>query len=192
MESACYFQREAPIVLELACGKGEYTLGLATLMPERNYLGVDVKGNRIWRGAGLAWNKQMANVGFLRTPIEQLPCFFEKDEVSEIWITFPDPYPRKGKARKRLTSPMFLRYYLSFLRPGGIVNLKTDADSLYDYTLEVIAELGLPVVRKVDDVYREAPEDPVLTICTFYEEMHLAEGKTIHYVSFQIDPLRDH
>ncbi len=187
-----YFKREAPLVLELACGKAEYTLGLASLMPERNYMGVDIKGNRIWKGAGKAWQQRLQHVGFLRTPIEQLPYFLGHDEVSEIWITFPDPHPRKGRARKRLTSPVFLRYYLQFLKPGGIVNLKTDADSLYDYTLEVIQECNLPIIRQVDDVYREAPDDPVLTICTFYEEMHLAAGKTIHYVSFQIDPLRDH
>lgn len=183
-----YFERVAPIVLELACGKAEYTLHMAQHMPERNYFGVDIKGNRIWKGAKYAWQEGLSNVGFIRTHIEQLPNFLGKDEVSEIWITFPDPYPRKAKARKRLTSPMFLSYYRQFVQPDGVINLKTDADSLFAYTLEVIEQEGLPIIRQVNDVYKECPDDPLLTVQTFYEKMHLEEGRTIKFVSFRLNP----
>lgn len=185
--NSTFFHREAPIVLELACGKGEYTIGLAQALPERNYIGVDIKGNRIWKGAKYAHLNGLANVAFVRTPIEQLPLFFSPGEVDEIWITFPDPYLKKSKTRKRLTSPRFLDTYRQLLKPGGAVQLKTDSPQLFDYTLEVIAELQLPLERLVHDVYREAPADPVLTIKSFYEQMHLAEGRTIRYVRFRLN-----
>jgi tRNA (guanine-N7-)-methyltransferase len=181
-----YFRREAPIVLELACGKGEYTIGLAKAFPERNYIGVDIKGNRIWKGAKYAYENGLANVAFVRTVIEQLPLFFGPGEVDEVWITFPDPYLKKSKARKRLTSPRFLDAYRQFLKLGGAVQLKTDSPQLFAYTLEVIATHQLPVERLVHDVYREASDDPVLTIKTFYEQMHLAEGRAIRYVRFRL------
>ena len=183
-----YFDRSAPIVMELACGKAEYTLHMAQHRPERNYLGVDIKGNRIWKGAKYAWQEGLSHVGFIRTHIEQLPHFMGHNEVSEIWITFPDPYPRKAKARKRLTSPMFLGYYRQFVQPDGVINLKTDADSLFAYTLEVIEQEGLPILRQVNDVYKECPDDPLLTVKTFYEKMHLEEGRTIKFVSFRLNP----
>lgn len=183
-----YFQRDAPIVLELACGKAEYTVYMAQHLPERNYFAVDIKGNRIWKGAKYAWENELTNAGFLRTHIEKLPSFLGPNEVSEVWIIFPDPQPRKAKARKRLTSPMFLNYYRQFMKPDGIVNLKTDADSLFEYTLEVIAEQKLPIIRQVNDVYKECPDDPLLTVQTFYEKMHLEEGRTIKFVSFRLNP----
>lgn len=185
--NSAFFHREAPIVLELACGKGEYTIGLAQAFPERNYIGVDIKGNRIWKGAKYAHTHGFTNVAFVRTPIEQLPLFFGPGEVDEIWITFPDPYLKKSKVRKRLTSTRFLHTYRQFLKPGGVLQLKTDSPELFDYTLEVIAEHQLPVERLVHDVYREALADPVLTIKTFYEQMHLAEGRIIRYVRFRLD-----
>jgi len=181
-----YFKRDAPIVLELACGKGEYTLNLAKHFPEKNYFGVDIKGNRIWKGAKYAWANKISNVGFIRTPIEQLPLWMGRDEVSEIWITFPDPHPKKSRANKRLTSPRFLKTYRAYLKPGGIIHLKTDSELLFEYTREVIKELNLQVTRIVEDVYRECPDDPVLAIKTFYEQMHLEAGRTIRYIQFQL------
>lgn len=186
--NANYFKRDAPIVLELACGKAEYTVHMAEHLPERNYFAVDIKGNRIWKGAKYAWKNQLTNAGFIRTHIEKLPFFLGENEVSEAWIIFPDPQPRKAKARKRLTSPMFLNYYRQFMQPDGIINLKTDADSLFAYTLEVIAEQRLPILRQVNDVYKECPDDPLLSVKTFYERMHLAEGRTIKFVSFRLNP----
>lgn len=186
--NAKFFKRDAPIVLELACGKAEYARFLAEKNPDQNFFGVDVKGNRLWKGAKYALEHGMTNIGFLRTPIEQLPHFFDKDEVAALWITFPDPYPRKAKARKRLTSSRFLSYYRQFTHSDGIVHLKTDADLLFDFTLEVIQEERLPVLRLVRDVYAECPDDELLTHQTFYEKMHLDEGRIIKYVSFRLNP----
>lgn len=183
-----YFQREAPIIMELACGKAEYTVYMAEHLPERNYLAADIKGNRIWKGAKYAWQQQLTHAGFIRTHIEKLPHFLGPDEVSEIWIIFPDPYPRKAKARKRLTSPMFLNYYRQYVKSDGIVHLKTDSDGLFNFTLEVIEQQKLPILRQVNDVYRECPDDPLLTVKTFYEKMHLEEGRTIKFVSFSLYP----
>lgn len=185
-----FFHREAPLVLELGCGKGEYTTGLAQLHPENNYLGVDIKGARIWRGARTAKETQLRNVGFLRTHVDHLLGCFALGEVSAIWLTFSDP--QIGKARKRLTSPLFLARYKQVLKPGGVVNLKTDSELLYAYTLEQVAAHGLPLQEKSADVYGELvqrvgeAEQQVLNIRTFYERMWLAEGKRIHYCRFGI------
>lgn len=186
--NAGFFKRDAPLVLELGCGGGEYTVGLARLNPERNYLGVDIKGARLWRGARTAKEDGLKNVGFLRTHVDHLLRCFAPQEVDEIWLTFSDP--QIGKARKRLTSPLFLARYKEILRPGGVVHLKTDSPLLYEYTLEQIAENELPIHERSGNVYtdlvhRVSPlEQEVLNIRTYYEQLWLDEGRTIHYVRF--------
>jgi tRNA (guanine-N7-)-methyltransferase len=185
-----FFHRDAPLILELGCGKGEYTTGLAQLRPERNYVGVDIKGARIWRGARTVHELGLENVGFLRTHVDHILMCFASQEISEIWLTFSDP--QIGKARKRLTSPLFLARYKEILVPGGIINLKTDSELLYEYTLEQIAEQKLPLLEKSADVYGELvprlppDEQAILNIRTFYERMWLGEGKKIHYVRFSL------
>jgi tRNA (guanine-N7-)-methyltransferase len=186
--NADFFEREAPLVLELGCGRGEYTLGLAQLQPEKNYIGVDIKGARIWRGAKNAAEQGLENVGFLRTHVDHITRCFGEGEVDEVWLTFSDP--QLGKARKRLTSPLFLDRYKRIMPPDGVIHLKTDSPVLYEYTLEQIAEHRLPLYEKSDNVYGElvhrvAPaEQAVLHIRTYYESMWLKEGRTIHYVRF--------
>lgn len=185
-----FFRREAPLVLELGCGRGEYTVGLAQLSPGKNYLGVDIKGARIWRGAKAALELGLQHVGFLRTHVDHLLRCFGPHEVDEIWLTFSDP--QIGKARKRLTSPLFLARYKEILKPGGIIHLKTDSPLLYEYTLEQIAVHGLTIQEQSAEVYAElvprvSPEEQtVLNIRTYYERMWLEEGRTIHYVRFSI------
>ncbi|MDR2894915.1 MAG: tRNA (guanosine(46)-N7)-methyltransferase TrmB [Alistipes sp.] len=188
----------APITLELGCGKGEYTVGLGAANPGRNFLGVDIKGARMWRGAKTAVEMGLANVGFLRTRIEFIDSFFGPGEISEVWITFPDPQLKKGREKKRLTSPVFLDYYRRFLAPGGVIHLKTDSRELHDYTLEVIAAQGLPLHAASADIYgTELPEggtladrgtfaekEPTLKIKTTYERRFLEEGKPITYIRF--------
>ena len=188
--NADHFKREAPLVLELGCGKGEYTTGLAQLRPERNYIGVDIKGARIWRGARTVQEQGLTNVAFLRTHVDHLLRFFAPGEVSEIWLTFSDP--QLGKDRKKLTSPLFLDRYRQVLGPGGVVNLKTDSPELYTYTLNIVREQGLPLQEQSADVYgelvpRSTPDfQAVLNIRTLYERMWLQEGRTIHYCRFGI------
>ena len=184
------FRREAPLVLELGCGRGEYTLGLARLYPDRNFVGVDIKGARIWRGAKNALEEGLENVAFLRTHVDHILRCFGKNEVDEIWLTFSDP--QIGKARKRLTSPLFLDRYRKILKPGGVVHLKTDSPLLYEYTLEQIADQKLPLFEKSAEVYAEMmpriseEERAVMAIRTYYETMWLEEGRTIHYIRFGI------
>ncbi len=180
------FQNDRPIVLELACGKGEYTIFLAEQYPQKNYIGIDIKGNRLWKGAKHALKNEMENVYFLRMFIDHLEDYFEPGEVDEIWITFPDPYPRKSDAKKRLTSPKFLNIYRKVVKPGCLIHLKTDSDKLYKFTLETIAQENCTILRKVDDVYSDALYDQLLTHQTYYEKQHLEEGRTIHYVCFQL------
>ena len=180
------FKNDNPIILELACGKGEYTLNLARQFPVKNFIGIDIKGARIWRGAKTALQDQLDNVRFVRMYIDHLDEYFEKDEIDEIWITFPDPYPRKSKRSKRLTSPKFQNIYNSLLKKDGVIHLKTDSDFLYNYTLKTISEERCRLYENIDDVYKEKPNDPLLTIKTFYEQMHLKKGKTIHYLSFRL------
>ncbi|MBS1583835.1 MAG: tRNA (guanosine(46)-N7)-methyltransferase TrmB [Bacteroidetes bacterium] len=186
--NADFFEREAPLVLELGCGRGEYTIGLARLAPQKNYLGVDIKGARIWRGAKTAVELGLDNVGFLRTHVDHLLRCFGPQEVDEIWLTFSDP--QIGKARKRLTSPLFLARYKEILKPGGVIHLKTDSPLLYEYTLEQIAAHGLTIQERSAEVYAElvprvSPEEQaVLNIRTYYEQMWLEAGRTIHYVRF--------
>lgn len=185
-----FFHREAPLVLELGCGKGEYTTGLAQLRPERNYIGVDIKGARIWRGAKTVKDLGLTNVGFLRTHVDHLLKVFATGEVSEIWLTFSDP--QIAKARKRLTSDLFLARYKEVLVTGGIINLKTDSPLLYEFTLDQVQAHKLPLYEQSADVYGELvprlkPDlQAVLNIRTFYESMWLGEGKKIHYCRFGI------
>lgn len=181
-----HFGNTNPVVLELACGKGEYTLGLAAMNEKLNCIGVDIKGARIWKGAKHAWLQSISNVAFIRSPIEWIDHYFSPAEISQIWITFPDPFLRKSKAVKRLTSPRFIAVYRNILMPEGLVHLKTDSDELFQYTLEVIDELKLSVVEKIDDVYNASSNPKLTTIQTFYEKMHLANSKTIKYVSFKL------
>ncbi|MCC6724580.1 MAG: tRNA (guanosine(46)-N7)-methyltransferase TrmB [Saprospiraceae bacterium] len=181
------FQNQQPITLELACGKGDYAIGLAQRFPERNFLGVDIKGARIWRGAKSALELELRNVAFLRTRIEQIALFFEPGEVDEIWITFPDPFLRNSKSNRRLTSPMFLKEYRKILKPGGYVHLKTDDPTLFEFTLEVLAEeKDVQIEYQDHDIYAKPLPMPELEIKTFYEKQHLAIGRTIKYVRFKL------
>lgn len=176
------FKNNKPIVLELACGKGEYSTALAKLQPGNNYIGIDIKGNRMWVGAVKAQEENLQNVRFFRCFIDHLDHYFAKDEISEAWIVFPDPYLKKE--RKRLTSPKFLKLYRKVFKPGAILNLKTDSNLLYQYTKEVIKKEGLEILRDVENIYKECADDPILSIQTYYEKMHLKAGKTISFISF--------
>lgn len=178
------FKNEYPIILELACGKGEYSVGLAQLHPHSNLVGVDIKGNRLWVGATEAQEKGLNNVRFLRAYADHLDQFFGESEVDEIWILFSDPYIKK--ARKRLTAPKFLALYRKFLKSGGIINLKTDSDVLYEYTKEVIEEQGLEKLRDISDVHNECPDDAELAIKTFFEKTHLKKGIPSKFLSFRL------
>lgn len=182
-----HFGNDAPITLELACGKGEYTIGLAKRNPEGNFIGVDIKGNRIWKGATIALESQLRNVAFLRTDIGHLDQYFREGEVRSIWITFPDPQLRGSRSKKRLTHPRFLRLYASVLQKGGIVHLKTDSPDLYAFTLKVIALFGLTLIAGSDNAYSLAPLYPELLIKTHYEGLDIAKSQKVHYVSFLID-----
>lgn len=182
-----YFIKNRPITLELACGKGEYTVGLAQRFPERNYIGIDVKGNRIWKGATFAHENNMSNVAFHRLMIGNITDFFAPDEIDEFWITFPDP--QHAKERKRLTNTMFLNRYRSISHKDAVLNLKTDSTRFYEYTKEVIVAEGLTLLADYDDVYQwpDAPEY-LLGIQTFYEKMWLENGKKIKYLKFKLHP----
>lgn len=182
-----HFGNNNPIVLELACGKGEYAVNLAKLFPDKNFIGVDYKGNRIWRGAKTALEDHISNVAFLRIQIETLLDFFEKGEIDEIWITFPDPQPQISREKKRLTSDRFLERYRWVLKEGGYVNLKTDNDGLHAYTFSKIEELGLKVHCKTEDLYHSDFVNETLTIKTYYERKYLAHNKNINYLKFSFN-----
>jgi tRNA (guanine-N7-)-methyltransferase len=187
-----HFRNDHPITLELACGRGEYALALGRAYPERNFIGVDIKGARIWKGARAALDEQLTNVAFLRTRIEILPFFLGPAEVQEIWITFPDPFPRKGNANRRLTSPRFLEMYRRLLTTDGRVHLKTDDAGLFEYTLQVLEQTPFGHIEYVhDDIYAQSLPLPELAFKTYYERQHLAAGKTIKYVRFAMysDPM---
>lgn len=181
-----FFKNENPIVLELGCGKGEFTVGLAERFPEKNYIGMDVKGARMWRGAKTSQDLQMKNVAFVRAKIQNINYVFAKEEVSEFWITFPDPQPTKSRIRKRLTSPLFLDRYRKIAQAGAIVHLKTDNTMFFEYTLEVIQEQGLELLFHTFDVDKNPGNELVLSIRTFYEEMFRAEGVPIKYLKFRL------
>lgn len=179
------FHNSNPIVLELGCGKGEYTVSLAERFPDRNFIGIDIKGARLWKGAKYATEHEMPNVAFLRTRIEFIESLFAEGEVAEIWITFADP--QEKKARKRLTSPGFLTRYAKFLAPGGIIHLKTDSRLLHFYTEELCKQNGMTILASDDDIYGHGVADEILSIKTFYESSFLAKGIPITYLSFRID-----
>lgn len=181
-----FFGNDNPITLELACGKGEYSVGLGREHKDKNFIGVDVKGNRIYIGAKRALEEGLKNVGFLRTQILQLEDYFEKGSVEKVWIIFPDPFLRESKESNRLTHPRFLYRYQKILKEGGTVNLKTDSPELYEYTLESIKETGCTIVENIQDIYGQGKATGALAIRTFYEEMHLANGRKINYLSFTL------
>lgn len=180
------FGNSNPIILELGCGKGEYTTNLSEAFPHNNYIGVDIKGARLWKGAKYVTEHNIPNAAFLRTRIDFIDSIFAAGEVSEIWLTFSDPQP--GKPRKRLSSQLFLERYARFLKPDGTMHLKTDSDLLYESTLEVIQEYGHKLVIADSDIYGSGLTEkiPELKIKTFYESMFLAEGKTIKYVEWKL------
>jgi tRNA (guanine-N7-)-methyltransferase len=181
-----FFSKAQPLVLELGCGRGEYTVHMGRSLPGRNFIGVDIKGARIWRGAKTVHEEQRQNVGFLRIQIERLENFFSPGEVSEIWITFPDPQPQDSREKKRLTSPRFLGMYRKILSPGGSVHLKTDNLPLYEYTLDLARKMNLPVLLSTDDLYREGEPDGPLSIKTTYEKRFLEQGLKICYLQFNL------
>ena len=182
-----FFKNTNPVVLELACGKGEYAVNLATLFPEKNFIGIDYKGNRIWRGAKTALEDGIHNVGFLRIQIETILEYFELGEIDEIWITFPDPQPQESREKKRLTSPRFLEKYKTILKHGGAINLKTDNDGFYSYTREKVMEQNLNLQIKTENLYHSEYVTEVLAIKTYYEKKYLKENKNINYLKFSFD-----
>lgn len=185
-----FFGNDNPVVLELACGKGDYSIGLAKLFPEKNFIGIDIKGSRLWRGAKTCVEENLKNVAFLRIEIGNLPAHFDTNEVSEIWITFPDPQP--AKERKRLMHPRFLNLYHSLCPNGVKINLKTDSDLLYEFTKEVIAYNQLQTIESIPNVYENSMGvSDILNIKTFYERIWLNEGRTIKYISFLLNKITD-
>jgi len=183
-----FFKNNNPVILELACGRGEYTIGMARLFPQQNFIGVDVKGNRMYIGAKKCLEEKLPNAGFLRTQIEKLPDYFTPGEVDEIWITFPDPQLRISKAKKRLTHPRFLRLYQQVLQPSGVIHLKTDSPDLYHFTKQVIELYGLTIVEDCSDVYKQPQISEELKIKTHYESLDIAQSNTIHYLKFILPP----
>jgi tRNA (guanine-N7-)-methyltransferase len=182
-----FFGNNHPLVLELACGKGEYAVGLGEMQSERNFIGVDIKGNRIWRGAKTAIEKNLKNVAFLRIEIDKITEYFEQDEVNEIWITFPDPQLRTSKAKKRLTHPKFLRLYQQILTSDGVINLKTDSPALFKFTKTVIKLYELNLLTDMNDVYQAENRSKELDIKTHYEKLDIAQSNKVHYLRFQVN-----
>jgi tRNA (guanine-N7-)-methyltransferase len=180
-----FFENNNPLIVELACGKAEYTIGMAQIFPDKNFVAIDIKSDRMWVGASKAKNLALKNVAFLRVPIGLIEHCFDKNEVDEIWITFPDPQPQ-SRVSKRLTSPRFINRYLKILKPQGLIHLKTDDDDLFNYTIEIVKSFNFKLLDCNYDVYKERGEDIVTQIQTFYEQMWLSQGKTIKYLSFQI------
>ncbi len=185
-EDVCH--NDNPIVIELVCGKGEYTVGLAGRFPDSNFIGIDIKGARMWKGATKARDMQMDNVAFIRTHIELIDHFFAPGEVDQIWITFPDPQMKK--TRKRLTSTRFMELYRRVLKPGGMIHLKTDSPFLYTYTREMVTLNSMERVADTPDLYHSGVATDILSIRTFYEQQWLDRGLTIKYLSWHLDPSR--
>ena len=182
--NSVFFKKNNPIVLELGCGKGEYTVGLAERYPGKNFIGIDIKGARIWKGAKYALENNLKNVAFLRTRIDFIDYFFDNNEVSEIWIPHPDP--QKKKPNKRLTSPFFLTKYQKIIKDNAIIHLKTDSFNLYQYTLDVINANSLELIEYYEDIYGAKLNNEVTQIKTFYEQMFLEEGSKITYIKFRL------
>lgn len=184
-----YFKNNNPIVLELGCGKGEYTIGLSKAYKNKNYIGIDIKGNRIWFGAKQAIESNLNNVAFLRTRIDFIDHCFSENEVDEIWITFPDPQPQSTRKRSRLTNPLFLNRYKKILKIGGLVHLKTDSSSFYEYTLDVIAENKMNIIWHTHNLYLNCPSSLVnlVNIKTHYEKLFTDKGEDIKYICFQLN-----
>ena len=182
-----FFKNDKPLILELGCGKGEYTVGLAKRNPDCNYLGIDIKGARFWRGAKTALEDDMPNVGFLRTQIELVDQVFAPGEVDEIWITFPDPQIKWKRTKHRMTNPEFLDKYKRILSPGGLIHLKTDSEFMHGYTLGILEGLGHDIIYAHHDIYvnHQAPEE-VVGIQTFYEQQYLDQKKSITYMKFRL------
>ncbi len=183
---ADFFKNQNPIVLELGCGKGEYTIELAQRHPEKNFIGIDRKGARMWNGCKFSVENKLSNVAFIRTQIQLLANFFAENEVSEIWLTFPDPQPKRSKTNKRLTASYFLDIYRQLLIPNGCIHLKTDNKLLFDYTIEVIDKLKYNLLEKKEDIYGTVIDNPDLSIQTHYEKMWIAQGLPIYYLKFSL------
>ncbi len=181
-----YFKNNNPIILELACGKGEYAVGLAQLNPKKNYIGVDIKGNRMWVGAKFAMENNLTNVAFLRTQIHKIDSYFSKDEVEEIWITFPDPQLRISKAKKRLTHPRYLGLYKQFLKSNGKIHLKTDSPDLYNFTKKVIELYELNLISDINNIHNQQTISPELNIKTHYEKLDIAKSNSVFYLCFSL------
>lgn len=186
-----FFENDHPIVLELGCGKGEYTVGLAEKFPGKNFIGIDIKGSRIWTGAKASFEKGLKNAAFLRTYVELLPSFFAPGEISEIWITFPDPQMKKQ--RKRLTSTSLIEHYRKVMKGGGLIHLKTDSNFLFQYTSAMIQHNHFSVEVETDDLYGSPYADETLGIRTYYEQQWLSRGIKIKYLRFipHIEPLEE-
>lgn len=188
-----YFKNENPIVLELGCGKGEYTTAMAMAFEDKNFIGVDLKGNRLWTGAKIALAQNLHNAAFLRTRIENIVTAFAPNEVDEIWITFPDPQPQEKRIKKRLTSLPFLKRYQQILKPGGVVHLKTDSSLLYEFTMELLNENGFEILLHTNNLYAELPgflgphHDLLFSTKTHYEKKFSAMGFSINYIRFKIN-----
>ncbi len=184
-----FFQNNNQIVIEIGCGRGEYTIGLAQQYKDKNFIGIDFKSNRMWTGAKQALNNQLRNVAFIRTRVEFLQNIFNKDEVSEIWITFPDPQIQKSREKKRLTNPKFLEYYKNYLKKDGYVHLKTDNDIFFDYTMNVIADLKLELILYSKNLYMDSRQElnEVKQIQTYYEKLFSEKGSTIKYCCFKLN-----
>ncbi|MEP6513406.1 MAG: tRNA (guanosine(46)-N7)-methyltransferase TrmB [Parafilimonas sp.] len=182
-----FFKNDNPVTLELACGKGEYVLGLGRMYANRNFIGIDIKGNRLWKGAKAALQQGFSNVAFLRIQIDKITDYFSKDEVTEIWLTFPDPQLRLSKAKKRLTHPNFLRLYKTIVKKDGAIHLKTDSPELYQFTKTVINLYGLELLCDYDDVYSTDNINDELRIRTHYETLDIAKSKRVHYLQFKIN-----
>lgn len=184
-----YFHNDNPIVLELGCGRGEYTVGLARRYPDKNFIGIDIKGARMWAGAKVAEQESLSNVAFLRTNIEILTCFFDSDEIDEIWITFCDPQMKK--ATKRLTSTYFMKRYEQILREGGLIHLKTDSPFLYQYTKEMLKENAYKVVADTDNLYSKPQYEDAQALRTHYEQQWLDRGLSIKYICWKMEKKSD-
>lgn len=178
------YTANADTIVELGCGRGEYTVALAEMFPDKNFIGVDIQGERIWHGAKYALENEIKNIRFLRIQIETLSEYLEMNSINEIWITFPDPFPKDKKTKKRLTSPRFLEMYKEILKPGGIINLKTDDEDLFDYSVETAKEFGVNILEATKDIYSKEEVSPVLEIKTRFERKWLKKGKKINYLTF--------